>query len=125
MNSKEIIMSSKAPKAIGPYAHANRAGNMVFISGQIPVTAEGEVVEGIEAQAKQCLENVKSIIEEAGGSLDNIVKTTIFLTDLGNFAQVNEVYASYFTEKYPARTTVEISKLPLGVGIEIEAIAVL
>ncbi len=122
---KEIIMSSKAPKAIGPYSHANKVGNMVFISGQIPLNTEGVVAEGIEAQAKQCLENVKAIVEEAGGTLGNIVKTTIFLTDLGNFTQVNEVYASYFTENHPARTTVEISKLPLGVGIEIEAIAVL
>ncbi len=122
---KEVIMSSKAPKAIGPYSHANKVGNMVFISGQIPLNTEGVVAEGIEAQAKQCLENVKAIVEEAGGTLDNIVKTTIFLTDLGNFTAVNEVYASYFTENHPARTTVEISKLPLGVGIEIEAIAVL
>ncbi len=122
---KEIIMSSKAPKAIGPYSHANKAGNMVFISGQIPLNTEGVVAEGIEAQAKQCLENVKAIVEEAGGTLGNIVKTTIFLTDLGNFTQVNEVYGTYFKENHPARTTVEISKLPLGVGIEIEAIAVL
>ncbi len=123
---KEIIMSSKAPKAIGPYSHANKAGNMVFISGQIPLTADGTLIdESIEAQAKQCLENLKSIVEEAGGTLGNIVKTTIFVTDLGNFAKVNEVYATFFTENHPARTTVEISKLPLGVGIEIEAIAVL
>ncbi len=123
---KEVIMSSKAPKAIGPYSHANKAGNMVFISGQIPLTADGTLIdESIEAQAKQCLENVKSIIEEAGGTLENIVKTTIFVTDLGNFAKVNEVYATFFTQNHPARTTVEISKLPLGVGIEIEAIAVL
>ncbi len=123
---KEVIMSSKAPKAIGPYSHANKAGNMVFISGQIPLTADGTIIdESIEAQAKQCLENVKSIVEEAGGTLSNIVKTTIFVTDLGNFAKVNEVYATYFTQNHPARTTVEISKLPLGVGIEIEAIAVL
>ncbi len=122
---KEIIMSSKAPKAIGPYSHANKVGNMVFISGQITLTADGTVVEGVEEQARQCLENVKAIVEEAGGTLGNIVKTTIFLTDLGNFTKVNEVYATYFTENHPARTTVEISKLPLGVGIEIEAIAVL
>ncbi len=123
---KEIIMSSKAPKAIGPYSHANKAGNMVFISGQIPLTADGTLIdESIEAQAKQCLENLKSIVEEAGGTLENIVKTTIFMTDLGNFAKVNEVYASVFTQNHPARTTVEISKLPMGVGIEIEAIAVL
>ncbi len=122
---KEVIMSSKAPKAIGPYSHANKVGNMVFISGQIPLTADGTIVEGVEAQARQCLENVKSIVEEAGGTLENVVKTTIYLTDLGNFAQVNEVYASFFTKNHPARTTIEISKLPLGVGIEIEAIAVL
>ncbi len=122
---KEIIMSSKAPKALGPYSHANKVGNMVFISGQIPLKADGTVVEGVEEQAKQCLENVKAIIEEAGGTLENIVKTTIFMTDLGNFTRVNEVYGTYFTENHPARTTIEISKLPLGVGIEIEAIAVL
>ncbi len=122
---KEIIMSDKAPKAIGPYSHANKVGNMVFISGQIPLKTDGTIVEGVEEQTKQCLENLKAIVEEAGGKLENVVKTTIYLTDLGNFTKVNEVYGSYFTENHPARTTIEISKLPLGVGIEIEAIAVL
>ncbi len=122
---KEVIMSDKAPKAIGPYSHANKVGNMVFVSGQIPLKTDGTIVEGVEEQTKQCLENLKAIVEEAGGTLENVVKTTIYLTDLGNFTQVNEVYASYFTQNHPARTTIEISKLPLGVGIEIEAIAVL
>ncbi len=123
---KEIVMSSKAPKALGPYSHANKVTDMLFVSGQVPITADGTVIdESIEAQAKQCLENVKAIVEEAGGTLENVVKTTIFLTDLGNFTKVNEVYATYFTSNFPARTTVEISKLPLGVGIEIEAIAIL
>lgn len=122
---KEIIMSEKAPKAIGPYSHANKVGNMVFVSGQVPLKTDGTVVEGIEGQTKQCLENIKAIVEESGGTLENIVKTTIFVTDLDNFSKVNAVYGTYFTQNEPARSTIEISKLPLGVGIEIEAIAVL
>ena len=122
--SKEIISTDNAPQAIGPYSQAVKTGNLIFISGQIPLDPKtGDIVDGtIEDQANQVLENVKSICEAAGHGLEDIVKITIFLTDLGNFATVNEVMKKYFKEPYPARATVEISGLPLGVEVEIEAI---
>ena len=124
---KEIISTENAPKAIGPYSQAVKAGNFMFISGQIPLDPEtGDLVsESIEDQAKQVLNNIKSICKAAGYSLDDIVKISIFLTDLGNFATVNEVMKEYFAEPYPARATVEVSGLPLGVNIEIEAIVLI
>ena len=122
--SKEIISTDNAPHAIGPYSQAVKTGNLIFISGQIPLDPKtGDIVDGtIEDQANQVLENIKSICEAAGHGLEDIVKITIFLTDLGNFATVNEVMKKYFKEPYPARATVEISGLPLGVEVEIEAI---
>ena len=122
--SKEIISTKNAPQAIGPYSQAVKTGNLIFISGQIPLDPKtGDVVEGsIEDQANQVLENIKSICEAAGHGLEDIVKITIFLTDLGNFAAVNEVMKKYFSEPYPARATIEVSGLPLGVNVEIEAI---
>ena len=124
---KEIISTKNAPKAIGPYSQAVKAGNFMFISGQIPLDPKtGDLVsESIEDQAKQVLNNIKSICKAAGYSLDDIVKISIFLTDLGNFATVNEVMKEYFAEPYPARATVEVSGLPLGVNIEIEAIVLI
>ena len=124
---KEIISTENAPKAIGPYSQAVKAGNFIFISGQIPLDPKtGDLVsESIEDQAKQVLNNIKSICKAAGYSLDDIVKISIFLTDLGNFATVNEVMKEYFAEPYPARATVEVSGLPLGVNIEIEAIVLI
>lgn len=124
---KEIISTENAPKAIGPYSQAVKAGNFMFISGQIPLDPKtGDLVsESIEDQAKQVLNNIKSICKAAGYSLDDIVKISIFLTDLGNFATVNEVMKEYFAEPYPARATVEVSGLPLGVNIEIEAIVLI
>ena len=121
---KKKISSKKAPAAIGPYSQAVKAGNLMFISGQIPLDPEsGDLVsQSIEDQAKQVLENVKSICEAAGCSLDDIVKISIFLTDLSNFAVVNDMMKEYFSEPYPARATVEVSGLPLGVNVEIEAI---
>ncbi len=121
---KEIISTDTAPQAIGPYSQAVKTGNLIFISGQIPLDPKtGDIVDGtIEDQANQVLENIKSICEAAGHGLEDIVKITIFLTDLGNFATVNEVMKKYFKEPYPARATVEISGLPLGVEVEIEAI---
>ena len=121
---KEIISTDNAPQAIGPYSQAVKTGNLIFISGQIPLDPKtGDIVDGtIEDQANQVLENIKSICEAAGHGLEDIVKITIFLTDLGNFATVNEVMKKYFKEPYPARATVEISGLPLGVEVEIEAI---
>ena len=122
--AKEIISTENAPQAIGPYSQAVKTGNLIFISGQIPLDPKtGDVVEGsIEDQANQVLENIKSICEAAGYGLEDIVKIAIFLTDLGNFAVVNEVMKKYFSEPYPARATIEVSGLPLGVNVEIEAI---
>ena len=121
---KEIISTDNAPQAIGPYSQAVKTGNLIFISGQIPLDPKtGDIVDGsIEDQANQVLDNIKSICEAAGHGLEDIVKITIFLTDLGNFATVNEVMKNYFKEPYPARATLEISGLPLGVNVEIEAI---
>ena len=122
--TKEIISTKNAPQAIGPYSQAVKAGNLMFISGQIPLDPKtGDLVsQSIEDQAKLVLENVKSICEAAGCSLDDIVKISIFLTDLSNFAVVNDMMKEYFSEPYPARATVEVSGLPLGVNVEIEAI---
>ena len=121
---KEIISTTNAPQAIGPYSQAVKTKNLMFISGQIPLDPmTGNLVEGsIEDEANQVLKNLKSICEAAGHSLDDTVKITIFLTDLGNFAVVNDVMKEHFSEPYPARATVEVSGLPLGVNVEIEAI---
>ena len=121
---KEIISTTNAPQAIGPYSQAVKTNNLMFISGQIPMDpTTGNLVEGsIEDEANQVLKNLKSICEAAGYSLDDAVKITIFLTDLGNFAVANDVMKEHFSEPYPARATVEVSALPLGVNIEIEAI---
>ena len=121
---KEIISTTNAPQAIGPYSQAVKTNNLMFISGQIPMDpTTGDLVEGsIEDEANQVLKNLKSICEAAGYSLDDAVKITIFLTDLGNFAVVNDVMKEHFSEPYPARATVEVSGLPLGVNVEIEAI---
>ena len=122
--SKEIISTTNAPQAIGPYSQAVKINNLMFISGQIPMDpTTGNLVKGsIEDEANQVLKNLKSICEAAGYSLDDAVKITIFLTDLGNFAVVNDVMKEHFSEPYPARATVEVSGLPLGVNVEIEAI---
>ena len=121
---KEIISTTNEPQAIGPYSQAVKTNNLMFISGQIPMDpTTGNLVEGsIEDEANQVLKNLKSICEAAGYSLDDAVKITIFLTDLGNFAVVNDVMKEHFSEPYPARATVEVSGLPLGVNVEIEAI---
>ena len=121
---KEIISTTNAPQAIGPYSQAVKTNNLMFISGQIPLDPKtGNLVEGsIEDEANQVLKNLKSICEAAGYSLDDAVKITIFLTDLGNFAVVNDVMKEHFSEPYPARATVEVTGLPLGVNVEIEAI---
>tara|TARA_B100000965_G_scaffold375009_1_gene366764 strand:+ start:167 stop:637 length:471 start_codon:yes stop_codon:yes gene_type:complete len=121
---KEIISTTSAPQAIGPYSQAVKTKNLMFISGQIPLDpVTGNLVEGsIEDQANQVLKNLRSICEAAGYTLDDAVKITIFLTDLSNFSVVNDVMKEYFSEPYPARATVEVSGLPLGVNVEIEAI---
>ena len=124
--TKEIIFTEKAPKAIGPYSQAVKAGGFLFVSGQIPINPEtGDLmISSIEEQANQVILNLKSICEAAGSGLEDIVKLTIYLTDLGNFAKVNEAMLEYFLEPYPARATVEISALPLGVNVEMDAIVI-
>lgn len=121
---KEIISTTNAPAAIGPYSQGIKIGDMVFTSGQIPVNpATGEVVTEIKAATKQSLENVKAVLEQAGSSLDKVVKVVVFIKDMNDFAQVNEVYGQYFTENAPARSCVEVARLPKDCVIEIEAVA--
>jgi reactive intermediate/imine deaminase len=122
--SKQIIHSDNAPAAIGTYSQAVKVGDLVFISGQIPlVPATMEIVDGdFAARTRQVFENLKAIAEEAGGSLSDAVKLTIFLTDLANFAAVNEVMAEYCDEPYPARAAVQVSALPKGVDVEADAV---
>jgi 2-iminobutanoate/2-iminopropanoate deaminase len=121
---KRAITSPKA-KAIGPYSAAIESGDLVFVSGQIPLdAASGKLVDGdIAAQAKQSLENLKTILDAAGLSFRHVVKTTIFLTSMGDFAAVNEVYKGYLAEPYPARSTIAVAALPMGAKVEIEMIA--
>lgn len=122
---KKIISTDKAPAAIGPYSQAIEANGFVFASGQIPVNpATGEIPEGIEAQAKQAIGNLAALLEAAGTGVDNVVKTSVFIKDMNDFAVVNEVYATYFKNECPARACVEVARLPKDVLIEIEAIAV-
>lgn len=121
---KTQIATDKAPGAIGPYSQAIDTGSFVFISGQIPVNpATGEIPEGITAQTAQSLANVKAILAEAGLSVDNVVKTTVFLSDMANFVPMNEVYAREFTSPFPARSAVAVRELPKQVLVEIEVIA--
>jgi 2-iminobutanoate/2-iminopropanoate deaminase len=124
--SIEVIKTDKAPEAIGPYSQAIVAGSFVYTSGQIPINPQtGEVVGGgIEEQTEQVLKNLKNVLEAAGSGLNKVVKTTVFIKDMDSFAKINEIYAKYFSEPYPARSCVEVSKLPKGVLIEIEAVAI-
>lgn len=117
------IKTTKAPAAIGPYSQAIVVGNMFFTSGQIPIDPEtGNIPEGVEAQAEQALTNVKNLIESAGGSMDKVVKTSVFIKNMDDFAKINEIYAKYFTEPYPARSCVEVARLPKDVLLEVETI---
>jgi len=119
-----FISTDKAPAAIGPYSQAVSIGDMIYTSGQIPLDASGVLVEGdITEQTKQVLTNLSEVLKEGGSSLDKVVKTTIFLSDMENFASVNKIYAEFFGNHKPARSTVAVKTLPLQVGIEIEAIA--
>lgn len=122
---KEIISTDKAPAAIGPYSQAVKVGNLLFTSGQIPIDpATNTLVEGgIEVQARRVMENVKAILTARGAGMDNIVKTVVFIKDMNDFTKVNEIYAEYFTGNYPARSCVEVARLPKDVLIEMEAIA--
>ncbi len=120
----KAISTTKAPAAIGPYAQGIIVNNMFYSSGQIPLTAAGELVDGdIEAQTNQVFENLKAVLAEAGSSLDQVVKTTVFMQDMNDFAAMNEVYASHFGAHKPARSAVEVARLPKDVKVEIEVIA--
>lgn len=117
------ISTNNAPAALGPYSQAIRSGNLLFCSGQIPVDpATGNIPNGLEAQAEQALTNVKNLIEAAGASIGNTVKTTVFIKDMNDFAAINAIYAKYFTEPFPARSCVEVARLPKDVLLEVEAI---
>jgi len=122
---KKIITTDRAPKAIGPYSQAVISNGLAFLSGQIPLDpATGAIVEGdISWQTRRVLENLKAVLEAAGSSLEGVVKTTVYLKDMGQFAQMNDVYATYFTANPPARATVEAARLPKDVLVEIDCIA--
>lgn len=122
----QVIHTDNAPKAIGPYSQAVKAGNMLFVSGQVPFVPETmEIVEGdVKAQTAQSLKNVQAILAEAGLDFSNVVKSTVFIKDMNEFAQINEVYAEFFGENKPARACVEVARLPKDVKVEIEVIAI-
>ena len=122
----QVIHTENAPKAIGPYSQAIKAGNMLFVSGQVPFVPETmEIVEGdVKAQTAQSLKNVQAILTEAGLDFSNVVKSTVFIKDMNEFAQINEVYAEFFGENKPARACVEVARLPKDVKVEIEVIAI-
>lgn len=122
----QVIHTENAPKAIGPYSQAVKAGNMLFVSGQVPFVPETmEIVEGdVKAQTAQSLKNVQAILTEAGFDFSHVVKSTVFIKDMNEFAQINEVYAEFFGENKPARACVEVARLPKDVKVEIEVIAI-
>lgn len=121
---RKVIFTERAPKPIGPYSQAIQVGNLLFLSGQIPVDLTGELVTGdVREQTRQVLDNIKGILESQGLGMESLVKVTVFLKDIGNFSQMNEVYATYFSSSPPARSTVEVSGLAKNVDVEIEAIA--
>jgi 2-iminobutanoate/2-iminopropanoate deaminase len=123
---KQIIQSNQAPSPIGPYSQAVKAGDFLFVSGQIALNpATGELVmKSIEAETRQVMENIRSVLAQAGVSFDSIVKTSIFLTDMSYFPRVNEIYSGYFTSDFPARETIQVAGLPKNVNIEISVIAI-
>ena len=124
--NREIISTTHAPAAVGPYSQAVRVGSFIYTAGQIPLVPEtGKLVEGdIKAQTKQVMQNLSNVLEAAESGLENVVKTTIFVTNMADFAVVNEVYGSFFKDAPPARSTVQVAALPLGASVEIEAVAV-
>jgi 2-iminobutanoate/2-iminopropanoate deaminase len=125
MATKQIIKSAKSPAAVGPYNHAVRVGDLLFCAGQIPLNpADGSLITGdIKAQTERVLENVKAILDDQGLTFANVVKSTVFMTNLADFAGMNEVYAKYFTSDFPARSTVQVAALPKGANVEIEIVA--
>ncbi|WP_416197715.1 MAG: Endoribonuclease L-PSP [Sporanaerobacter sp.] len=124
---KVVVSTDKAPAAIGPYSQGMKAGNMIFTSGQLPIVPEtGELITNdIKKETRQSLENVKAILNEAGATLEDVVKVTIFISDMNKFGEINEVYGEYFKDHKPARSCVEVAKLPKNGNVEIEAIAVI
>jgi 2-iminobutanoate/2-iminopropanoate deaminase len=121
---RNVVSTAAAPQAIGPYSQAITIDNLVFCSGQIPLKPDGTLVEGdIAAQARQVLINLKAVLEAAGSSLERVLKTTVFVADLGEFAAMNAIYSEFFTANPPARSTVQVARLPRDVRVEIEAIA--
>ena len=124
---KELVTAAGVPKAIGPYSPAIKVGNLLFLSGSIPLDpVSGQLVEGgIKEQTTRVLENIKTLLAAAGADFSNVARTTVFMVDLGEFAAMNEIYSSYFTAPYPARSTVQVVKLPRDVRVEIDVIAVL
>jgi len=124
---REIISTQHAPAAVGPYSQAVRIGDLIYTAGQIPLVLEtGQLIEGgIEAQTRQVMQNLQNVLEAAGSSLSNVIKTTIFVTNIKDFALVNAVYGDFFQENPPARSTVQVAALPLGANIEIEVVAVI
>ena len=127
MSQKQIIASEKAPKALGPYSVANRFENLVFTAGQLGLDPQTNELApgGIEAETRQALTNIKYVLEAAGSSMDQVLKTTVFLRDMNDFARMNAVYGQFFNGNYPARSTVQVAALPKGGAVEIEVIACL
>lgn len=125
--TREIIQTDKAPAAVGPYSQAVRANGFLYTAGQIPLDpADGKLIEGsVSEQAERVLENLKAVLVAGGANLASVIKTTVFLQDMNDFAEMNGVYSNYFTDNPPARSTIEVAGLPLGAKVEIEAIALL
>lgn len=120
----KLINTNRAPEALGPYSHASVVNGLVYTSGQIPLNLDGEIVsDDVQEQTKQVLENLSIVLEEAGSNLSSVIKTTIFISDMNHFQQINEVYGKYFDEHQPARSCVEVARLPKDVKVEIEVIA--
>ncbi|HXE42689.1 MAG TPA: RidA family protein [Candidatus Baltobacteraceae bacterium] len=125
MATKQIIKPAKSPTAVGPCNHAVRVGDLLFCAGQIPIDPkDGNLISGdIKAQTERVLENVKAILDDQKLTFGNVVKSTVFLTNLGDFAGMNEIYSKYFTENFPARSTIQVAALPKGANVEIEVVA--
>lgn len=122
--AKEAIETSKAPGAVGPYSQGIRAGDLIFVSGQLPANAEGVlVIDDIAAATRHSLENVNAVLSAAGAQMSDVVKATVFLTDMGDFSAMNKVYGEFFSEPFPARACIEVAALPKGAKVEIEVIA--
>lgn len=125
MSNKQTIVTNNAPAAIGPYSQAVCAGNFIYTSGQIPINPKtGTIPDRVAEQARQALDNLKAVLEAAGAGMEDVIKTTVFIADMDDFAVVNDVYAAYFHADYPARSCIQAARLPKDVRIEIEAIAV-